>query len=70
MTESEFKYYEARRREEAARIRTLSKANYRGEKSVEWHKINQLTAATLPEFKKAMKQADKEWESLLNTPTK
>jgi hypothetical protein len=30
--------------------------------SVEWHKHNTLTAATLPEFKKAMKKADKDWD--------
>jgi hypothetical protein len=64
MTESDRKYYEAREREDAKRAKALSKAAYRGEKSVEWHKTNQLTAATLPDFKKAMKQADKEWESL------
>ena len=64
MTESDRKYYEAREREDAKRAKALSKAAYRGEKSVEWHKTNQLTAATLPDFKKAMKQADKEWDSL------
>ena len=64
MTESDRKYYESRERERANHARALSKAAYRGEKSVEWHKCNQLTAATLPDFKKAMKQADKEWESL------
>ena len=64
MTESDRKYYEAREREDAKMAKALSKAAYRGEKSVEWHKTNQLTAATLPDFKKAMKQADKEWESL------
>jgi hypothetical protein len=61
MTESDRKYYEAREREEAKRRKALSKAAYRGEASVEWHKSNKLTAATLPEFKKAMKKADKEW---------
>ena len=64
MTESDRKYYEAREREDAKRAKALSKAGYRGEKSVEWHKTNQLTPKTLPDFKKAMKQADKEWESL------
>jgi len=64
MTESDRKYYEAREREDAKRAKALSKAAYRGEKSVEWHRINKLTSATLPEFKKVMKQADKEWESL------
>ncbi|MFZ4705578.1 MAG: hypothetical protein ACOYMF_06165 [Bacteroidales bacterium] len=64
MTESDRKYYFAREREEAKRRKALSKAAYRGEVSVEWHKTNQLTAATLPDFKKAMKKADKEWESL------
>lgn len=64
MTESDRKYYEARERENAKRAKALSKAHYRGEKSVEWHKTNKLTPETLPEFKKAMKQADKEWEDL------
>jgi len=64
MTESDKKYYEARAREDDKRKRSLSKANYRGEASVEWHKTNTLTPETLPEFKKAMKKADKEWESL------
>lgn len=63
MNQSDRKYYEAREREEAKTAKALSKAAYRAEKSVEWHKNNQLTAATLPAFKKAMKQADKEWES-------
>lgn len=66
MIESDKKYYEAREREDAKRAKALSKAAYRGEKSVEWHKTNKLTSSTLPEFKKAMKQADKEWESLNN----
>ncbi len=64
MTESDKKYYEAREREEAKRRRALSKAAYRGEVSVEWHKHNKLTPQTLPEFKKAMKMADKEWDAL------
>lgn len=66
MTESDRKYYEAREREGTERAKALSKAAYRGEKSVEWHKTNQLNAVTLPDFKKAMKQADKEWEYLNN----
>ena len=64
MTESDKKYYEAREREEGKRRKALSKAAYRGEKSVEWHENNQLTPQTLPDFKKAMKKADKEWDSL------
>jgi hypothetical protein len=67
MTESDKKYYEAREREDIRRKQSLSKADYRGKASVEWHKTNQLTPETLPEFKKAMKKADKEWE-LLNSP--
>ena len=63
MNQSDFKYYEARAREDAKIARSLSKAAYRGEKSVEWHKTNTLTSETLADFKKAMKQADKEWES-------
>lgn len=66
MTESNKKYYEAREREDAKRAKALSKADYRAKKSVEWHKNNQLTSKTLPDFKKAMKQADKEWEFLKN----
>jgi hypothetical protein len=64
ITESDKKYYEAREHENAKRAKALSKAAYRGEKSVEWHKTNQLTPVTLPDFKKAMKKADKEWDSL------
>ena len=64
MTESDKKYYESREIHEAKRRKALSKANYRGEVSVEWHKTNQLTSETLPEFKKAMKKADKEWDSI------
>ena len=64
MTESDRKYYEAREREDAKRAKSLSKINYRGEVSVEWHKKNRLTHQTLPEFKKAMKRADKEWERI------
>ena len=64
MTESDKKYYEAREREDAKRARVLSKANYRGEKSVEWHKTNTLTPQTLPIFQAAMKAAEKEWERL------
>lgn len=66
MTEADKKYYEARARFYDKMRNVLSKAAYRGEKSVEWHEKNQLTAATLPDFKKAMKQADKEWESINN----
>jgi len=64
MTESDKKYYEARERERIARAKALSKANYRGEASVKWHETNKLTPSTLPDFKKAMKAADKEWEEL------
>jgi len=64
MTQSDKKYYEARERENTKRSQALSKAGYRGEKSLEWHKTNQLNAATLTDFKKAMKQADKEWDIL------
>ncbi len=62
ITESDKKYYERREQEEITHRRALSKAAYRGEVSVEWHKHNTLTSATILEFKKAMKQADKEWE--------
>ena len=64
MNQSDQQYYEARRREEIKHARALSKAAYRGEKSLEWHKANQLTPTTLPAFKKAMKEADKEWDKL------
>ena len=64
MNQSDEKYYAARERENEKRLRALSKANYRGEKSVEWHQHNKLTPQTLDAFKKAMKQADKEWELL------
>lgn len=65
--ESDKKYYEARERERQFHARALSKAAYRGEKSVEWHKKNKLTSETLSDFKKAMKQADREWNSLNST---
>ena len=61
-TEADKKYYERREQEEIKHRRALSKAGHRGEVSVEWHKSNTLTATTLPEFKKVMKQADKDWE--------
>jgi len=63
-SESDKRYYERKEQENIKHRRALSKAAYRGEASVEWHKNNSLTAATLPEFQKAMKQADKEWEEL------
>lgn len=64
MNQSGKKYYESRERHDNKVKLSMSKANYRGHASVEWHKTNQLTAATLPDFKKAMKKADKEWETL------
>ena len=64
ITEADKKYYDARDRENAKRAKALSKSAYRGEKAVEWHKTNKLTPETLAEFKKEMKQADKEWDSL------
>lgn len=60
MTDQE--YYAIKAEQDAKHRRAVSKAAYRGEKSVEWHKTNKLTAATLPDFKRAMKQADKEWK--------
>ena len=60
--ESDKQYYERREQEEIKRRRALSKAAHRGEVSVEWHKHNTLTPATLPEFKKEMKKANKEWD--------
>ena len=64
MTESDKKYYEARERQEGKIKKALYKAAYRGEKAVEWQKNNKLTPSTLTDFKKAMKQADKEWDKL------
>lgn len=61
MTDQEY-YKRLAARNEYHRM-AVSKAAYRGEKSVEWHKTNILTPETLPAFKKAMKQADKEWEA-------
>ena len=61
--ESNQDYYIRKERQEIKRRLILSKAANRGEASVEWHKHNTLTAATLIEFQKAMKQADKDWES-------
>lgn len=62
ISETDKRHYELREQEESKRRRALDKATYRGEVSVEWHKTNKLTADTLPEFKKAMKKADKDWE--------
>ena len=43
--------------------RALSKAQYRGEVAEEWYRAgNKLTNETMFEFRKFMKQADKEWE--------
>ena len=64
MEKSDKEYYEARQREREKHLRALSKAENRGNASVEWHKTNKLTHETLADFKKAMKKADKEWESL------
>jgi hypothetical protein len=64
MTESDKKYYDALERQREKHIRAISKAKYRGEKSVEWHEDHQLTPETLLDFKKVMKEADKEWEIL------
>jgi hypothetical protein len=64
MSKSDENYYAARDREDNKRRRACSKAAYRGQKSAEWHKTNTLTQATLPDFQKAMRKADKEWESL------
>jgi len=63
-SEADKKYYDARERNEVKKRKALSKAAHRGEVSVEWHKRNKLTSLTLPEFKKAMKKADKKWDSL------
>lgn len=63
MNDSDKKYYENREAERQRHALALSKAAYRGEKAVEWHKTNKLTATTIAEFKKAMKQADRECES-------
>jgi hypothetical protein len=68
MTESDIKHYEARKRKEIKHEKAISKARYRGEKSIEWHKNNKLSSSTLADFKKEMKKADKEWESLNNKP--
>ena len=61
---SDKKYYESRELYELKRRKALSKAGYRGKVSIEWHKTNKLNSETLPEFKKAMKKANKEWHSL------
>ena len=66
VTEKDNRYYELREQEEAKKRRALSKASYRGEMSVEWHKHNKLTPDTLAEFKKEMKKADKVWEASQN----
>lgn len=61
-SESDRKYYERKEQANIKHRNALSKAANRGNASVEWHKNNKLTAATLPDFKKAMKKADIEWE--------
>lgn len=55
-------YYKSVEQQNAIRAKALSKARYRGEISVQWHMGNKLNSQTLPDFKKAMKQADKDWE--------
>jgi len=62
-TENDRLYYERREQERIMHRRALSKAAHRGEVSAEWNKHNTLTPATLGEFKKAMKKADKDWEA-------
>ena len=57
-------FYENKEIQDAKHRKALSKAAYRGERSAEWHKTNSLTAATLNDFKKAMKKADKDWETI------
>jgi len=64
MTESDKKYYKNREIESQKQKKLISKANYRGEASVRWHKTNSLTTSTIDDFKKTMKNADKEWEFL------
>lgn len=64
MKESDKKYYENREHHRQRRIKSAAKAKYRGEVALEWHKTNKLTKSTLPIFKNAMKEADKEWEAL------
>lgn len=66
-SEADKRYYERREQEEIKHRKAISKADHRGAASVEWHKTNKLTPETLPAFKKAMKQADREWE--LSTQT-
>lgn len=58
-SESDKKYYEARARETERHNKALEKARIRGEASVEWHKHNILTAETLEDFKKFIKNAEK-----------
>jgi hypothetical protein len=65
MNDSDKKYYENRERERQSHMRAISKAKNRGEASVKWHETNKLTPETLSDFKKAMKQADKEWEQAI-----
>jgi len=50
--------------EEKKKHNAYLKAKNRGEKSIEWHKTNELTSSSLSEFKRVMKQADKDWELL------
>ncbi len=50
--------------EEKKKHNAYLKAKNRAEKSIEWHKTNELNSVTLSEFKRVMKQADKDWELL------
>jgi len=63
LTEEDKRYYERKEQEDIKHRRALSKAAYRGEVSVEWHKTNKLTAKTFPFFKEVIKEADKDWEA-------
>ncbi len=63
MKESDKEYYERQEAHNEKHLRAVSKARNRGEVFIEWNKHNKLTSKTLAAFQKAMKQADKEWES-------
>lgn len=62
-------YYRRKSIDDARHKKARSKAKNRGNVSVQWHKTNKLTADTLSDFKRAMKQADIEWEDQQLTPT-
>jgi len=62
MTESDKKYYENVEKFRQKHAMAISKAAFRGERSVEWHKSNNLTRNTLPSAPTAVNPNDNKEE--------